>query len=401
MTAGAAAAEHRESPENRFTQRFGIAPDGVWRAPGRVNVIGEHTDYNAGFVLPIAIPHGVTAVAARTHDGCLTASSAQFDEPVATIPLSSLEPSNDAWYDHAAGVIWALRTAGHEVGGLTVLLDGDVPVGAGLSSSHALECAVALAANDLYSLGLSRDELARITQRAENDYLGAPTGILDQSASLKCTAGHALFMDTADMSARQVPFDLAARSLELLVVDTRSPHRHTDGEYAARRSQCESAAAALGVDFLRSVDEVPAAAARLRGAGPDKLGGFDAEVLVRRMRHVVTENYRVLSVVAMLDAGADPREIGPALTASHASLRDDYEVTVPQLDTAVDAALAAGAHGARMTGGGFGGSVIAVTDRDKTESIAAAIGSAFAERGFTAPATFPVIAGPGAARTSE
>ncbi|GAB3563572.1 galactokinase [Spelaeicoccus albus] len=384
-----------ETPVKRFAREFGAEPDGVWRAPGRVNVIGEHTDYNAGFVLPIAIPHGVTAAASRRSDDVLAVASAQFDGPAAQMRLDALEPSNASWHDHAAGVLWALRKGGHPVAGLSLLLDGDVPVGAGLSSSHALECAVALAANDLYSLGLSRDELARVTQRAENDYLGAPTGILDQSASLNCTAGHALFMDTADLSSRQVPFDLAAHSLELLVIDTRSPHRHSDGEYAARRAQCESAAAALGVDFLRTVTDPVVAAARLRAIVSD---ADDAELLIRRMRHVVTENARVQDVVALLESGADPRTIGPALTASHRSLQYDYEVTVPRLDTAVDAALSAGAHGARMTGGGFGGSVIALVDQAARAGIVTAVAEAFDGHEFARPEFFAVTAGPGASR---
>lgn len=376
----------------RFAREFGTEPEGIWRAPGRVNVIGEHTDYNAGFVLPIAIPHGVTAAAARRPDDVLAVASAQFADPAAHLPLDSLTPAS-AWHDHPAGVLWALRTAGHPVGGLSLMLDGDVPVGAGLSSSHALECAVALAANELYALGLFRDELALVTQRAENDYLGAPTGILDQSASLKCTARHALFLDTSDFSSRHVPFDLAAHGLELLVIDTHSPHRHTDGEYAARRAQCESAAAILGVDYLRAVTDPDDAAARIRQRGPD-----DAELLVRRMRHVVTENQRVLDVVARLESGGDVRGIGPALTASHRSLQYDYEVTVPQLDTAVDAALAAGAHGARMTGGGFGGSVIALTDLETRGGVLDAVSAAFAGQGFRRPDAFVVTAGPGAAR---
>lgn len=395
----------------KFTSRFGFGPDGVWRAPGRVNVIGEHTDYNSGFVLPIAIPHGVTAAASARPDGVLRTASAQVDDAPVDIALANL-PRRGEWHDHVAGVLWAMRAQGLDVGGLTVLLDGDVPLGAGLSSSHALECAVALAVNDLYALDLSRDDLAELTQQAENDFLGAPTGILDQSASLKCTRGHALFMDTADMSSKQVPFDLADTGLELLVIDTNSPHRHTDGEYATRRAQCEAAAAALGVASLREIDDADAAADELAARSGEVSGGGNSvsgptageqtpsasDVLIRRMRHVVTENARVLDVVHRLEAGEDAREIGPALTASHVSLRDDYDVTVAQLDVAVDAALAAGAHGARMTGGGFGGSVIALIDAADREHVAGAVRRAFAEAEMSPPDVFDVTAGSGARR---
>lgn len=388
-----------------FAERFGSRPDGVWRAPGRVNVIGEHTDYNSGFVLPIAIPHGVTAAASAGPGGIVRAASAQVD--AAHVSLTDLTPCGE-WHDHVAGVLWAMRAAGFDVDGFTVLLDGDVPLGAGLSSSHALECAVALAINDLYALGLSRDELAELTRRAENEFLGAPTGILDQSASLKCTRGRALFMDTADLSSKQVPFDLADVGLELLVIDTNSPHRHTDGEYATRRAQCEAAAAALGVASLREIDDLDAAVAELSARNEqdgDASGSAAADpttaasdVLVRRMRHVVTENERVLDLVGRLEAGHDPRTIGPTLTASHASLRDDYDVTVAQLDVAVDAALGAGAYGARMTGGGFGGSVIALIDDADRQPVAAAVRDAFDRFGMSPPDVFDVIAGPGAHR---
>lgn len=369
-----------------FASLFGRSPEGVWAAPGRVNVIGEHTDYNDGFVLPIALPQGVLAYVARRDDRQLRVSSAQ-ETGVVTSTLDSLSPgSGDGWSAYVQGVVWAL--ADHPIGGLDVLVDGDVPQGAGLSSSAALECAVALAMNDLFELQLERPTLARIAQRAENDFVGMPCGILDQSASLLCTADHALFLDTRSLTTESVPFDLAGSALALLVIDTRAPHRHVDGEYADRRRTCEEAARLLGVPALRDIgtDDLEAALGRL----PDP-------VMRRRVRHVVTENARVLDVVKVLRSGS-PVKIGPSLTASGASLRDDYEVTVPEVDVAVDTALRSGAAGARITGGGFGGCVIALVSTDATGTIAAAVEAAFADRGFETPATFVASAAPGARR---
>jgi galactokinase len=365
---------------------------GVWAAPGRVNLIGEHTDYNDGFALPLAVALRVRCAAATRADGLLSAVSAQVPGEPVSVPVAGLEPGAvTGWGAYVAGVVWALAAAGHPVGGLDLAVDGEVPLGAGLSSSHALECAVAVAAADLYGLELERTELARIVQRAENDFVGAPTGIMDQLASLCGRAGHALLLDTRTLSVEPVPLDLAGHGLALLVIDTRAPHALVGGEYAARRRSCEQAAALLGVPALRDVSEagLPAALARL-----------DDAVMRRRVRHVVTEDARVLAVVDQLRGGADPRGIGPALTASHESLRDDYEVSCPELDTAVDAALAAGAHGARMTGGGFGGSAIALVDAAATGRVGEAVRDAFADRGFTAPAAFAVTPADGAGRLS-
>jgi galactokinase len=287
-------------------------------------------------------------------------------------------------------VVWALREAGFEVPGARLHIRSEVPVGAGLSSSHALECAVLTALCDLGGLDLPLERRPRLVQRAENEYVGAPTGIMDQTASLLCRAGYALFLDCRTMATEHIPFDAAAAGLTILVVDTKAPHRHSDGEYGARRRTCEEAARTLGVPALRDVpaSDLDAALAKL----PD-------EVSRKRVRHVVTEDQRVLDTVALLRAGRY-RDIGPLLSASHASMRDDYEITVPEVDTAVSAALEAGAYGARMTGGGFGGSIIALVDAAAAEQVAGAVAKAFAEHGFTAPASFTAVPGDGATRIS-
>ena len=361
--------------DETFRQAFGRDPQTAWTAPGRINLIGEHTDYNDGFVLPLALPQTISAAAARRDDGVLRFVSRQADEQV-EIPLGELEPRTmSGWAAHPAGVLWALRKDGHDVGGLDVLIDGTVPVGAGLSSSAALSCATALAVTHLHGISAERSEIARLAQRAENDFVGMPCGILDQSASLLTRADHALFLDTRTLRAEQVPLDLAAHDLRLLVVNTRKQHRLVDGEYADRRRSCEQAASLLGLEALRDLEN-------------DRLDAALAELphdrLRRRVRHVVTENSRVLRTVELLRDNA-VADIGPLLTASHASLRDDYEVTTPELDVAVDTALTSGALGARMTGGGFGGCVIALVPAHQAENCAAAIRDTFRSRDFTAP----------------
>jgi galactokinase len=372
-----------------FAEAFGRDPDCVWASPGRVNLIGEHTDYNEGFVLPMALPHLVVAAAGRNRDGRVRVLSRQHGARSVEVDLRSLRPGAvRGWPAYVAGVVWALRDSGHDVDGLDVVVDGNVPAGAGLSSSAALECAVALAVDEVFGLGVQRPALARLAQRAENEFVGVPSGIMDQSASLLCREGHVLFLDTRTLEVEHVPLDLGENGLDLLVVDTRAPHRLADGEYAARRRDCERGAAALGVPFLRDI-------------GPDDLDSalsrIGDDTTRRRVRHVVTEDARVLEVVALLRAGR-VNEIGPLLTASHVSLRDDFEVTVPELDTAVEAALAAGALGARMTGGGFGGCVIALVPTGGRDDVAKSVRRAFERRGFTAPDLFVTRASPGAVR---
>ncbi|MPY56786.1 galactokinase [Streptomyces spongiae] len=375
----------------RFTELYGAEPEGVWAAPGRVNLIGEHTDYNDGFVMPFALPHTAVAAVARRTDGVLRLHSADIEGGAVELTLDALAPESDRnWTAYPAGVVWALREAGHTaITGADVHLTSTVPTGAGLSSSAALEVVVALALNDLYELGLKGWQLARLCQRAENVYVGAPTGIMDQTASACCEAGHALFLDTRDLSQKQIPFDLAAEGMRLLVVDTQVKHAHSDGEYGKRRAGCEKGAALLGVDALRDVPYAGLDAA-LAGLG-------DEEEVRRLVRHIVTENERVERVVSLLEAG-DTRAIGPVLVEGHASLRDDFRISCPELDLVVDTALAAGAVGARMTGGGFGGSAIVLVEAADEETVTKAVADAFAAAGYTAPRVFAAVPAPGARR---
>ncbi|MEU5077705.1 MULTISPECIES: galactokinase [Streptomyces] len=375
---------------DRFAELYGAGPEGVWAAPGRVNLIGEHTDYNDGFVMPFALPHQVVAAVSRRTDGVLRLHSADIGGDITELRLDDLAPGGDHdWTAYPAGVVWALREAGHEITGADVHLASTVPTGAGLSSSAALEVVIALALNDLYDLGLKGWRLARLCQRAENVYVGAPTGIMDQTASACCEAGHALFLDTRDLSQQQIPFDLAAQGLRLLVVDTQVKHAHSGGEYGKRRAGCEKGAALLGVDALRDIpyDGLDAALARLG----------DEEEVVRLVRHVVTENERVERTVALLRSG-DPRAIGPVLTEGHASLRDDFRISCPELDLVVDTALVGGALGARMTGGGFGGSAIVLAEAADVETLTKSVEEAFAAAGLTAPRVFEAVPSAGARR---
>ncbi|CCB74852.1 Galactokinase [Streptantibioticus cattleyicolor NRRL 8057 = DSM 46488] len=375
-----------------FQQLYGFTPEGVWAAPGRVNLIGEHTDYNDGFVLPFALTRTTVAAASRRDDGVLRLhSSAEASGAPVELRLDDLRPGGThGWTAYPAGIAWALRDAGHRITGADLHYDSTVPIGAGLSSSHALEVVTALALSDLFGLGLERWRLARLCQRAENVFVGAPTGIMDQTASACCTEGHALFLDTRDLSQRHIPLDLAAHGLRLLVIDTQVKHDHSEGGYGDRRRGCEEAAAALGVEALRDIahDRLDEALARL-----------DDENSRRLVRHVVTENHRVEQVVARLEAG-DPRSVGPLLTAGHASLRDDFRVSCPELDLAVATALDTGALGARMTGGGFGGSAIALVEEEAAQKVSDALTAAFRAAGHRPPRIFTATPGPGAHRIS-
>lgn len=364
----------------------------MWSAPGRVNLIGEHTDYNDGLVLPFALPHRIAAAASPRTDGVLTTATLGFDGVVrrgAPAPVASLRPGTvRGWSAYVAGVAWALAERGL-VSGADIVLAGDLPTGAGLSSSAAVECAVALALLDLHGVAEKHPlpEIARIAQRAENAFVGVPTGVLDQTASLCCRAGHALFFDVRSGERRQIPFDAGEGGLTVLVIDTRTRHALAGSAYADRRSGCERAATALGVPALRDVAaaDLGAAAARLPGE------------LAPLVRHVVTENERVRATVALLEDGK-VAEIGPALDASHESLRTDYRVSCAELDLAVDAARSAGALGARMTGGGFGGCAIALVGQGDRARVEHEVRAAFGRRGLRAPGVFDAVPSPGARR---
>jgi galactokinase len=349
----------------------------VWHAPGRANLIGEHTDYNDGFVLPFALAQGVWVTGTRRADGVLELMSRQARGEPVRVRIGSLAPGLVAgWAGYPAGVAWALREAGHEIGGARLEFDSDLPQGAGLSSSAAIECATAIALTGLHGIDLPRAELARLAQHAENDFVGVPCGIMDQSASMLSERGHALLLDCRSLATTRVPFDVPAAGLELLLLDTKVRHELGDSGYTDRRRACERAAALLGVPALRDVAGV---------AGLDRLAD---PVLRRRARHVVTEDQRVGEAAALLRAG-DVAGVGPLLTRSHESLRDDFEVSWPAADVAVVTALAAGALGARMMGGGFGGSVIAIGPADRSAAIVAAVSAEFRERGWAAPDVIP------------
>ncbi|PJI94771.1 galactokinase [Luteimicrobium subarcticum] len=399
--------EGAERATRAFVAAFGREPDGVWSAPGRVNLIGEHTDYNGGLCLPTALPHRTYVAFARRDDDAVRLASAQRPGDLWTASLGEIGPGTvDGWGAYPAGVAWALadrdgdgdrdRTRDGTPSGFDAAVDSCVPFGAGLSSSAALECAVAVALDDAWGLGLAADrrpELTRACMRAENEVVGAPTGGLDQSASLLCTPGHALLLDFApdtpdDAFARPRTFEPEALGLTLLVIDTRAEHSLADGQYAERRRTCEDAARRLGVRTLREITP----------EGLDDALEALADVARRRVRHVVTEVARVEEFVAAADlAGSDQARtsderatvgarLGALMAASHASLRDDYEVSCAELDTAVEAATAAGAVGARMTGGGFGGSAIALVPRGTEQAVADAVAQAFVDRGHGAPA---------------
>jgi galactokinase len=370
-----------------YRERYGAEPDGVWFAPGRVNLIGEHTDYTGGFVLPFALGSGVAVAAGRAPGELIRVWSGQEPRDSCAAEVGVLTPGLvSGWAAYPFGVVWSLREAGHGPGGTSIAVDADLAVGAGLSSSAALECAIGLALSDLHGLRVPRPELASLASRAENEFVGVPTGIMDQFAALLCREGHALLLDCRSSGTQDVPLDPGAAGLVLLVCDTGTRHTLVDGRYAQRRRSCEEAARLLGVGSLRDVTD--------RG---DDVGGLADPLLRRRARHVVTENRRVLAAAAVLRRGP-LADVGPLLTQSHASLRDDFEVSWPQADAAVESALSAGAAGARMMGGGFGGSVLILAAADAAGEVEAAITADYARRHWAAPAVTAAAPSGGARR---
>ncbi|MFC4001953.1 galactokinase [Prauserella oleivorans] len=383
-----------KTADRAFRSVHDRAPEGVWSAPGRVNLIGEHTDYNDGFVLPFALPHRLACAAAPREDTILTMATVGSDgriQQAEPVDITTLRPGfPDGWAAYPSGVAWVLREHGIDRGA-DLVVAGDVPTGAGLSSSAAIECAVAMAL-----LGLAgedspdaarRAEIARWAQRAENEFVGVPTGVLDQTASMCCVEGHVLFLDVRSGQAEQVPFNAAGAGLCVLVIDTRVKHSLGGSGYGDRRRGTEKAAELLGVRALRDItpEELPSALDRL----PADLAPL--------ARHVVTENARVLEAVGHLREGRIA-DIGPLLGASHASMRDDYRISCAELDLAVDTARDAGALGARMTGGGFGGSAIALIRESDRHAVEVAVTTAFDAAGFREPRLFVAVPSAGAAR---
>ena len=367
---------------SKFQEVFGTRPDIIASAPGRVNLIGEHVDFLDGFVLPFAISDATTVAIAKNSSNKIRCASIQKKGAVSTIDCANIAPkSGEAWTRYPIGVLWSL---GIETG-IDILVDGQVPLGAGLSSSAALECAVATAINELFNLGLTLPELARAAQRAENIYVGMPCGIMDQSVSLMANEGNALLLDTRDLSIEQIPFNIAPLGLELLVIDTQVHHALVDGGYAERRASCEKAIADLGITSLRdiSISEFVARKPEL-----------DEKTYLRAF-HGVTEMKRVLDAVALLKAG-DFVGFGEIVTAAHISLRDNYTVSCPELNLAVDTALKFGALGSRMIGGGFGGSAIALIKAKDSELIKSEIKSGFMKARFKSPRFFSALPSAGA-----
>ena len=368
--------------EEKFLEAFGEEPDIVAAAPGRVNLIGEHIDYSEGFVLPFAIKDRTLVAVRKRDDSTVRIASVQRRNKIAVVDIKDVKPGlKGEWERYALGVLWSMGVTS----GLDLIIDGNVPLGAGLSSSAALECSVATAINHLFDLGFSLEELARLTQKAENQYVGVPCGIMDQSVSLMATQGFALLLDCRDLSTRNIPFDVASHNLELLIIDTQAHHALTDGGYAERRASCESVAVKLGVKSMRELT--------LNQLDSEREQLSDTEYL--RARHAVSEMTRVLDCVEALALG-DFVRVGQLLNQSHASLRDDYTVSCPELNTAVDASIAAGALGSRMVGGGFGGSAIALIEVSKTAQTIHAIEKAFAEKEFKAPRFFTSLPSQGA-----
>jgi galactokinase len=370
------------SIEEKFLETFGEEPDLVAAAPGRVNLIGEHIDYSEGFVLPFAIKDRTMVAARKRDDSTVRVASAQRRNKIVTVDIADVKPGlKGEWERYALGVLWSMGVTT----GVDLLINGHVPLGAGLSSSAALECSVATAMNHLFDMGFNLEELARLTQKAENQYVGVPCGIMDQSVSLMATNGFALLLDCRDLSTRNIPFDVASHGLELLIIDTQAHHALTDGGYAERRASCESVAAKLHVKSMRELTITQLDSSR------DLL----SETEYIRARHAITEMKRVLDCVEALSSG-DFVKVGQLLNQSHLSLRDDYNVSCPELNAAVEASLVAGALGSRMVGGGFGGSAIALIQASKTSETIGVVEKAFADKKFKAPRFFTSLPSQGA-----
>lgn len=367
-----------------YRQQFGREPQVVASAPGRVNLIGEHTDYTGGFVLPCAIDRRIAVAlggAADDEERGL-GYAADLDD---TRTLARAGGQGDgSWADYVRGVIWALTRAGGLLPAVNAAVAGDVPQGAGLSSSAALEAATALALTTLAERDLPRQNLALLCQQAENEFVGVRSGIMDQYAALLCVEGHALFIDCASLEAEAVPLALDAAGLSLLVCDTRVKRGLGATAYNERRASCERAARILGLPTLHQATEQDLA----------QLTGED----LRCARHVVRENIRVQQAVQALRVGAgDFATLGRLMYASHDSLRNDYAVSTPELDAVVACARECGAPGARLTGAGFGGCALVLLASEQVEQTTQAITRRFAGQGFAAPNFYRVRPSPGAA----
>jgi galactokinase len=325
-------------------------------APGRINLIGEHTDYNDGLVLPIALRLGVTVDARSRDDRTVELTT---DAAVAPAHVSfelGAERRDGTWADRARGITVTLAREGADVTGFDADVRSDLSVGAGLGSSAAFAIALVRALSELFDLSLDDAATVRIAHASETEFAGARAGMLDQLASIYGHPSEALLIDMRDHTTRTIPL---APNTQLAVIDSGTRHEHATGGYNRRREECEEACRHLGIASLRELDSRPLETVLERLPSP----------LDRRVRHVVTENARVLEAVAALGA-KDDAALGELLSASHRSLRDDYEVSTPELDRLVDLAAAAGALGSRLVGGGFGGSIIALAPQGRAKDLA-------------------------------
>jgi galactokinase len=342
---------------SEFASAFRRPADVLSIAPGRVNLIGEHTDYNEGFVLPVAIDRTVAVAAAARDDRTVAVRSLdhtecdEFDSDPERIP-------DGGWRNYVRGVNWALEDEGHSLSGADLVISGDVPQGAGLSSSAAIEVAVAGAAAAVSRLNLPPPEIARLARRAENEFVRVPCGIMDQSASALCRADHALLLDCRTQVYDHIPLPFGEADVMIVVVDSKVPRRLADTAYAQRQQECRTAAELLGVESLRDADEGMLEGRRT--ALPDSV--------YRRARHVISEDARVLAAAEAL-RGADVSRFGALMRQSHESLRDDFEVSCRELDLLVDLASGTdGVLGARLTGAGFGGCTVNLVRADAIDS---------------------------------
>ncbi len=368
-----------------FAERFGHAPDLVVRAPGRVNLIGEHTDYNDGFVLPCAIGPATMVAISKRHDNNVEVIAADFgdagDQFGLALPLQ--RNIEQPWADYVRGMISALLNAGYALSGAKIAIAGNLPKGAGLSSSASLEVAVGKAMSALADIDIDNTRLAQIAQRAECDFVGTQCGIMDQLICAQGKAGHALLIDCRSLGLTDapVPDDVA-----IMIVHSGVTRGLVDGHYNARRRQCEAAATAMGVPALRDADLDMLAAASL-----------DA-VTKKRARHVITENQRTLDAADAL-AKSDLATLGMLMAQSHISMRDDFEITVPPVDALVTMLQKAigTPGGARMTGGGFGGACVAVMPIAMVADVQAAITAEYRTPEGNAPIIMVERPGPGVA----
>jgi galactokinase len=374
----------RQRVVQEFATAFGAKPTHLFSAPGRVNLIGEHTDYEDGFVLPCAIDRATLVAARATNDARLRVVAADEQDSDDFDLDRPIRPSEQKWANYVRGVAAMLVADGHRLSGARLAIAGDVPLGSGLSSSASLEIAVALAMESLSALDIEPTELARIGQRAENDFAGCECGIMDQLVVLCGRAGHALLIDCRSLVHRPVTLPAEAA---IVIVHSGARHENSASGYNERRRQCRAAAEHYGMAALRDLDEASLV---------EKAAGLDP-ILFRRARHVVSENARVLAAADALAAG-DLEALGRLMIASHVSMRDDFEITTPEIDVLAEIMNAAlgGIGGARMTGGGFGGCVVAMTHASLAERLSEKVRREYRTPGGAAPDLFRITAADGA-----